>query len=276
MRLKVLSIDWDYFVDASYIYRARYFPDGGEFSPTIENHVWGGRYSAAIVNKSPITNIGIKEKEYKDICTILKNHKDLVAYSIGLSHKSIIDFLIELRKEQKEHITKTLFDIPLENIKFDITNIDFHHDIYTTNDQDDCGNWALNLNKKYNMLNSYTWIKQKDSDEFDHNILTCQSKESDNIKDILNERYDAIFICKSTLWSPPHLDNKFNKMCECLIGKIDENNILFNKRYTKTFKNYVEQEVVVIKEVDKLNRNNGMNVAEALDVLKEKFKDAER
>ena len=46
--LRILSIDFDYFVNPTALQRALYFPDGGrEMSDTLNTFVWAGAYAVS-------------------------------------------------------------------------------------------------------------------------------------------------------------------------------------------------------------------------------------
>ena len=115
-----------------------------------------------------------------------------------------------------------------------ITNIDMHHDIINDNAELDCGNWISKLIKDKVIAksspkeyNSIRWIANpisldtyglsEDLDPQMQKTLAnlCQCK---SIADIIDEKFDIIYLARSDNWSPPHLDTYF---CD-LVKKIKE------------------------------------------------------
>lgn len=98
--------------------------------------------------------------------------------------------------------------------KFNIFNIDFHHDIaYDENDfsenieEADCGNWVKYLFDKYpNNFKQYIWIKAKESLNFDRPMSFSKKIITYNIDkynlDALLKSTDFLFLCKSEPWVP--------------------------------------------------------------------------
>ena len=198
-KLKVLSIDWDYFIDCSAYDRADLFPDGGNenLPAEISNMIWGSRY----LNEN-LKKIGYLEDDAKYICCVLDSQIDKHCEMVVVdSHKYLYNKIVEFMKSGD-----------YENL--DITNIDFHHDLYEFNDNVDCGNWFRYIIDKYgNKGNSYRWIKRNDSDDVPKKYKGIV-KESIGMKEDLDNDYDIIFICRSGMWSPPHLDKQFSKTFE--------------------------------------------------------------
>ena len=115
-----------------------------------------------------------------------------------------------------------------------ITNIDMHHDIINDNAELDCGNWISKLIKDKVIAksspkeyNSIRWIANpisldtyglsEDLDPQMQKTLAnlCQCK---SIADIIDEKFDIIYLARSDNWSPPHLYTYF---CD-LVKKIKE------------------------------------------------------
>jgi hypothetical protein len=90
-----------------------------------------------------------------------------------------------------------------------VTNIDFHHDVYDMGSNSvDCGNWLRILMKEYHSENdSFAWVRRSDSD-MDRTSNRLQCVHLDSIK---SKTWNVIFICRSGMWSPPHLDKNFKK-----------------------------------------------------------------
>lgn len=120
---------------------------------------------------------------------------------------------------------------------FDIINIDHHHDIVYTRDEVvelenfdyfNCGSWLWYLNHK-NKINSYTWIKNKNSNVFNEGIVNSKTlKEyksyfkNDLPFDIKEIKFDFIFVCLSPDFIMPEHWSYFHmlrNMYEQKIGK---------------------------------------------------------
>lgn len=238
--MKILSIDWDYYIDATANERIELFPDGGnENIPSyIRDYLWVSHYN------DKLKNIGVKEKDLEITKKIIKNNFNSIM--IADSHKHIYDF-IEENYDFKNDIN--------------VTNIDFHHDLYGINDKwredVDCGNWMVKLFQKYNC--KYNWINQEDSDKDIKSNDELYKVNELKINDIVNEKYDLLYICKSSIWSPPHLDEKFIETFGPLFKQKDikliyEKEILKN-RYNEDFKKSVEENIKMINQF-KNNRND--------------------
>lgn len=233
--MKILSIDWDYFIEATAKQRCTLFPDGGsENIPSyIQKYVWSSHY----INPE-LENITVKKQELDLLKEILSQNVQSVM--ITDSHKHIYDFIIDnLDYDECNDI--------------DITNIDFHHDLYGINDKSrdlDCGNWAVKLIQEYNC--SYSWVNQNDSDKHldDNDFININEI---TLNDIKNDDFDYIYICKSSMWSPPHLDKYFNEMFENFLHKseievIYEPNV-FNDRFDESLQDIIRQEKNMIKSI---------------------------
>ena len=193
--LTVLSIDWDYFVDANAHTRGLWFPDGNQFLPDqLDALIWASKYA---YSNGLLESISIKKEELK----ICKKFYDNVEFKIAAkNHDALANVLIE-------HLTGE---------KLRIINIDFHHDLRkcTEKDQLDAGNW-LGLIDHANMLQELIWISHTDSlepESIQH--LTCKKTHRElSIKslNITPDDIDLVFVCLSPPWSPPHLDKVFIK-----------------------------------------------------------------
>lgn len=102
-----------------------------------------------------------------------------------------------------------------------IINVDFHHDMYEHGEDLDCGNWLLKLSQEIPC--KCIWVRREDSDdEIYHLSETNISLESTiDLHRIEEFNYDLVFICRSGMWSPPHLDKKFIAVFKDLLIKID-------------------------------------------------------
>lgn len=198
--LKILSIDWDYFINASLEQRMLLFPDcpSENYSKAIQNLIWSGRYS-----DPKLTKININQQALNKLEKFLLNIKKPIY--LAETHT----FCYHLIKTKKQPHQKLI-----------LTNIDHHHDIYNKSNKEEinCGNWLYHIIKDH-PTGEYTWLKNTDSELYNKNKITKKLKITDNIDTILNQDYDIIFICQSAMWSPPHLDKHLHNMLYKIIDK---------------------------------------------------------
>lgn len=205
---RILSIDWDYFINATAVQRGTLFPDGGNenISYELQDFIWNSHYNG--YGSKELRDINILKNEYVLTHGILTkfvekylNSKVANPYRemlVTISHRWIYDFVMQ-RTKSKE--------------KFEVYNVDFHHDMYHlrgSEDEVNCGNWVNRLlEKRPNM--QYFWIKREDSDTdvLGGEKAPCEFNSIEEIKDL---DFDYVFICRSDCWSPPHLDTYFETL----------------------------------------------------------------
>lgn len=198
-KIKILSIDFDYFIKATIEERNTKFPNGLDEAPKeLLEQMWREAYMI----HPEIKDIGVVPS-YDFMCYFL-SHRNFDKVLIADSHKEI----------------KQLIDQVPKNTPLEVYNIDFHHDMYhyfTSGDECNCGNWARKLLIEDRFYNSdYTWIKRQDSDVMTlGGEVPCRKKTY--LKTALRGiKFDYVFICKSPEWTPPHLDTKYEYMLKCL------------------------------------------------------------
>lgn len=180
-RMNILSIDWDFFMDVSDMERTMYFPDGGNegIGLGVSTMVWLTRY---LYNS--LEDIGVV-KEYETLLEKLSEYGP-VKVIITDSHKWMATMCEDIEQ-------------------INIWNIDFHHDAFGDGPLN-CGNWVNVLKREKDV--TVKWIGREDSLE-DRDGLTerCSWEE-------LPEEVDWIYLCRSSVWSPPHLDGLFCRLAE--------------------------------------------------------------
>lgn len=191
--MRILSIDFDYFIDTTMEIREMNFPDGNDnFSPKITEIIWNRCYDFY----EGLNKIGVI-KDYDKMCEFLKNLKSGKVLFAD-SHREIEKFFSEVK----------------QNEDLELIHIDFHHDMYITGGETlDCGNWLRFLAELKPNLN-VTWIRRSDSDT----TSLCGDfpyKHTTDISTVQGE-FDLIFVCFSSPWTPPHLHDHFLKMCGTL------------------------------------------------------------
>lgn len=198
-RVKILSIDFDYFINATIKERNEKFPKGLDEAPKeLLEQMWEESYMI----HPEIRDIGVIPS-YKFMCYYLAHHK-FEKVLIADSHKEIKQLIDEVPKE-----------VPLE-----VYNIDFHHDMYhyfSSGEEVNCGNWARKLVHEGRYYNSdYIWIKRKDSDIMTLGGEVCCYKKTYLKTALRGMKFDYVFICKSPEWTPPHLYKEYEYMTNCI------------------------------------------------------------
>lgn len=202
---KILSIDWDFFLNCPIELRRNFEP----YSDEVEQ--WSTIYKKFKCLKSIPS---INNDDYKFIIDFVNSQNCSNIY-ISNSHEVLYDLIINellAEKYSEEEIS--------DNINLDITNIDFHHDCYHSilgSTPLNCASWLSCLYERHNFDINSLWIGHNNS--YDFWDVFCIDQYSTNIKDIKKHQYDMIFICKSKEYMPPHLDNWFIEM----VNKLNKN-----------------------------------------------------
>ena len=193
--MRILSIDFDYFVDTDSFTRLMHFPDGNDnFPPTLNKFIWDNCYNHCPSLKA----IGVIEKDYTFMCDFLKNlNKGCVLFAD--SHREIEKFFDKVNRDDD----------------LEVINIDYHHDMYVTGGGTlDCGNWLRHL-VDLKPDTKVMWVRREDSD-IESLSGSFPYYHTTDITEVQGE-FDCIFICFSSPWTPPHLEDKFTDMCASLI-----------------------------------------------------------
>ena len=187
--MKILSIDWDYFIDCTFTDRVMKFPDGGNenIGIAMSTYIWATRYACC----PEIADIKVRSKEIDALKKIVEHNKQEYFFICADSHQHLGEFILNEDMEQK---------IKKEGIT--IVNIDHHHDMFGLGEELNCGNWLNKVLDKYPEA-TVKWIHNDDSD-----IEDFVGTESTDMNDASGE-YDVIYLCRSAIWSPPHLDKEF-------------------------------------------------------------------
>lgn len=208
---RILSIDWDYFINATDVQRYMLFPDGGNenISYELQDFIWNSRYA-----NPKLKTIGVLKNDYELIHDMLRkftakcllNSSENTEALCTVSHKCIYYFIMQRTDKDEE---------------FEVYNVDFHHDMYcykTREQEVNCGNW-VNCLIEQRPNTQYYWIKREDSDDevIGGYKVPCEVKTLEEIKDL---DFDYVFICRSDCWSPPHLDNYFETLWSLMMKHI--------------------------------------------------------
>jgi hypothetical protein len=208
LMINVLSIDWDYYINASNDIRNEWFPNIPEDILTEEERteLWEPYYK-----KYNIKTIDLLRDELDKTKNIIRNNinnnKNIIKM-VNESHRYIYCIINQILSESREK-SITVF------------NIDHHHDMYQYHKYDEkvnCSNWVTILKEELENNFEYYWIKREDSEEYslagkiECNICT--------IDDISDKVFDIIFLCKSGAWSPPHLDSQYKELTDFMLNTL--------------------------------------------------------
>ena len=199
-RFNILSIDWDFFMKTE-AEDSILFPDGGnENLPyIIQYSIWTSHYlEKNSIGGRRLRDIQVDSKEVQFVKKVIEKQMDPMCM-ITDSHKHIYNFI-------KDVMSCEGYDT------MNLVNVDFHHDVYSHMGDDvvDCGNWMKKIIDEYEGTNSiFTWVNRENSDVDDMGWEGDRISQTKNLGIISEYDWDAIFICKSGMWSAPHLDKKF-------------------------------------------------------------------
>lgn len=211
--LNILSIDFDFFQIVDNDTLLTCYPDGHDLPTDLSKIIWSQYYAnpqtcdkinAVTANHTLIGNLQMK----LSTC----NRKTPVM--VTNSHVHIYDFIIsQMTKSNKTQLN--------------LINIDMHHDMFNNSKTLDCGNWISHIKQKYKT--NLTWITNPISPiVYGLNEQICQMIQYDFDKLEL-QNIDGIFLCRSDIWLPPHLDYAFDQLlnfiCSYFITVTGETNI---------------------------------------------------
>lgn len=206
--MKILSIDWDYFIDCTSRERAILFPDGGNeyISPALQMFIWDSHYSTPDLQRSyvgkSLKEIKVRERDFNSILKIIERFKGTVPPVVAISHRFIYPLIMDNSSPET----------PIQ-----LYNVDFHHDRYYYRNPDrgevNCGNW-VNYIFESRPNTEYYWVKREDSEE--ESLGGKVDYIPATIEDLKEIDFDVIFLCRSDCWSPPHLDTYFNVLAKAM------------------------------------------------------------
>lgn len=212
-RLKVLSIDYDYFsnVDAETI--AHCYPDGVDLTSQLSMYVWANRYSELNGQKAIMDSIKNSELLLHSIHKVLWDQQRTTKCVIANSHR---------------HIYQAIESMVRPGQGIDIDHIDFHHDCREeTTDEIDCGNWCRVIMNDHpgTCVTWFTRLAGYDAQQKPNDLYKLLPiVQFDTLDMIQKKNYDLVFICRSDAWTPPHLDKQFEELvtiCSAIFSKVD-------------------------------------------------------
>lgn len=218
--MNILSIDFDFFQNTSEKALSQY-PDGVDLPTPISCITWAGHYAT---HGEILKSVIIDEKHFSEIKNIIENQSVEIPVLITNSHKHAYNFIKDLTDDAS------------------LVNIDLHHDMVNGNPTVDCGNWIGHLIKEEIVdPENFTWITRELSTEI-YDITddtTLRKIIKYDFDDIRNKTFDAIFLCRSDTWLPPHLDPYFNELVE-LCGKFYDVKIESNVRQPRKIEEIIK------------------------------------
>lgn len=231
--MRILSIDFDYFVNPTPLQRTRYFPDGGrEMSDTLNAFVWAGAYARSKIatkkfgdEKNSLLNVELQKKQLQGIHNIVMAQGS-ICYMVADSHSHAYEFIHE----------------NWDGDAIELYNVDFHHDTFDTGAEVHCGNWLRWLLEEGTVDVAY-WVNQSESELEDNMTKVIPFSE------LPKTGYDLVYICRSGWWTPPHMDEAFIKyLARPLIEnkngwKVKFQQGIIESRYNNELKDMVKQEL---------------------------------
>lgn len=200
--MKVLSIDFDIIMyPCIKLYNS--YARGNE-NPTV---IWNNLEHDMEIDKFMSYDANILH----DIAMLMKRNVANGAKLFKIDeHDKIVDSLNKLHPDEK----------------FDLVNIDFHHDIsYSTESNNDmknfdnytCANWVGYLSSK-NQLDTYEWIRASNSDLCGKNIedslgIQYTISRLSRINE-LGSDFSEIYFCLSPQWVPYKYHHLYNLICD--------------------------------------------------------------
>lgn len=188
MKKRILSIDFDYFIDTDIDTRNNKFPDGVDEKPVDQLE---GDWLVMYAKYPELQDIGVIP-EFNE-CLKYLSTVDITKTCVAESHKVI----------------SSLFSVINSEDTLEVVNIDFHHDNYISGGSKiDCANWVRHLmNERPNT--EFLWCRREDSE-----IVSLEGEfPYANTTDFKIEgEFDHIFICFSPEWTPPHLRMYYRDM----------------------------------------------------------------
>ena len=195
--LKILSVDFDYIMYPCIKLYNTYVSESEN-----QTVIWEHLEQLLEIDKYLCYDAGALKTITELILKNVKNHATFIPVE---NHEEIVDIL----KKDKDY----------PSAKFDIVNIDFHHDIYYREEdiaeildfgRYNCSDWLgyLYFTKK---LKRCCWLKAPNSDPYDGKaeIEILGKKDFGSIKN----DFDMVFLCLSPQWVPYKYHHLYELLC---------------------------------------------------------------
>lgn len=195
-KLKVLSIDFDFFQKVNKETIRNCYPDGLDVPTYVSCITWAGRYA---YSGKELSKVKADTDKLSEIEQIIGNMRYTSPVMVCNSHKYCYQFI-------KDNYDTSKFD------GVELVNIDMHHDLFNNNPDLDCGNWISHV--KEEIPCEVTWIANPISKSvygMKEDVFSCVKE---NFSEIEDKTFDILFLCRSDTWTPPHLDKHFDELLE--------------------------------------------------------------
>lgn len=214
-KLNVLSIDFDYFQNVDYDTLA-YYPDGNDLGTEFSKYIWAIHYAHPTEGKE-ILKVEVDKEKLERIQRIISDSYSIdTKVMICNSHKHAYDFIKDIYAECDDYDGVAIY------------NVDMHHDLVNNNPKVDCGNWVSHILE--DIPNStITWIANPVSKEAYGMDESKFEMVSEDLGDLEYIEFNVIFLCRSDMWTPPHLDPYFKELAEYIINEEGFEKILLEK-----------------------------------------------
>lgn len=230
--MRILSIDFDYFVNPTPLQRGRYFPDGGrEMSDLLNTTIWSGAYALSAIatkrfanKKDSLLDVELLKEPLKAVHDIIMSQGNICCM-VADSHAHAYDFI---QNNYDGSVTE-------------LYNVDFHHDTYNVDEEVNCGNWLRRLLEEGIVDEAY-WVNQPDSGMEDNLAKVIPFSK------LPKTEYDLVYVCRSGWWTPPHMDKEFiEQLARPLIENKNGWEVVYQQgiledRYSEEFNKLVKQE----------------------------------
>lgn len=194
---RFLSVDFDYFPACGSRQRGALFPRCGEEDEQIlVLDAWREAYAR---HPDELPAVGVIPAYYRFLGLFADCRAEAAAAE---SHAEIVPFVLDRTKHGEV---------------FELRNVDFHHDRYclrAPGRRYSCANWAQEMQLDRPGMR-YLWTAREDSETA---LLGGGGVQpaADALEEVLAQAYDFIFLCRSGIWSPPHLDGHFALLARAL------------------------------------------------------------
>lgn len=242
--LQVLSVDYDLFQIVSADTIEKHYPDGIDLTDELSKVVWMSHYSEPDGLEN-LLNVKINKHLLSELYGLLSGslYYKLSDVMICNSHKHIYPFI-------REHYDHGDFE------KVSIDHLDMHHDMFNGNDALDCGNWLGHIKKE--IPTRINW----GTNPISRKVYGLTEPEFDSIRtdfsNLTDRVWDIVFLCKSSSWVPPHLDEYFCDLAKFLVlhgGNVKYEPSIMQSRWTKGYLEDIkslQEEVKMLKQTMKI------------------------
>lgn len=210
MSKNVLSIDFTYFQKAT-IEALRSYPEDIDKETYLSTLLWACHYLDAV--QGVLTrSVSIMGEEFMRLERILQAQPKDCPVLIANSQVHVYNFI-------HAHIPT--------NHHINLYNLDMYHDLLDGKTVLNCRNWVMRVFSEYRM--NFHWVANPVSLEL-HGFDT-EEKMQDSLSKVVmpnlkqleeiyagGRTFDAIFLCRSDMQSPPHLDRYFAQLCNTIKG----------------------------------------------------------